>query len=252
MAEGFSIAVNSTAFEGALIRIQDGVRKGFIDPQFGTLGVQGRLLAERCQDFTPPRNLGQGRAAVARDLQRIYQPLDERTFTSKSLKRIVREDLRTDWNAASKNFSGSLRNTLAVGFSTGLHTQNQNNRGRTPAKGLGIVTLGQEATSARRYAQQVAKMVGWARSGWNAAITGLGGAIRAKWMDHGTAGGSLVDGRAGPDPFVQGINSTGWARNSGEGDRILHNAINARIRDMEAYAIRMSKLAVEKVMGHAA
>ena len=56
------IEVNTLAFEGAMQKLKSGVRQGFIDPAYGTLTVQARLLAERCQAFTPPRNVGQGNA----------------------------------------------------------------------------------------------------------------------------------------------------------------------------------------------
>lgn len=246
--------VNTVEYEGAMQILRRGVRDGFISPQYGTLPVQGRLLAERCQDFTPPRNLGQGRAAVARDLTVIFKPLSPETFTNPRLKKIVQTDNRPAWDAASKNFGDThqLKNTRAIGFSADWHQRNRMSRGRGRRGkngNIGVVTLGPEAKQARSYLKETQKHVGWARAGWNAGILGLGGTIRASWMArHGTTGGSLINGTNAPDPFIRVTNSTGWARygSMGEANRFLQNAIHARSRDMEVYANRMMKLAADK------
>lgn len=248
------IQVNTVQFEAAMQRLRQGVRAGFIDPQYGLLPVQARLLAERCQTFTPPRNVGQGKAAVARDITTIYRPLSQTTFTSPSVKKIVRRDDRPAWNKMALNFRGvhNLGNTTAIGFDGGeLHKRWRNKRGRTyRAKygNIGYVTLGPEGRQVRRYIGDKKKMVGWARAGWNAGIIGFGGTVKTPWVSkHGLGQGSFVNGTASPDPFVQVANSTSWARSArGEGERILRNAIVARSRDMESYYFRMMKLAATK------
>lgn len=253
-----SVEVNTFEFEAAMQRLKDGVRRGFVDPQIGTLPVQARLLAERCQVFTPPRNVAQGKTAVARDISNIFRPLSHTTFTDKGLRKIVRTDDRPAWDEVAKNFRGShnLQNTKAFGFQKSFHARNRNKRGRAfRAKygNLGFVTLGPEGKEARRYLKETQKHVGWARAGWNAGIIGFGGTVKAPWMSrHGTSGGSFVNGSMMADPFVQVINQTSWAKQSNEGERILRNAILARSRDMEAYFFRMMRLAAKKAEGKAA
>ena len=67
---------------------------------------------------------------------------------------------------------------------------------------------------------------------------------------HSLNRGKIIDGRSDPDPYVSVTNDTGWAKSSGsEGDRIMRNAVNARIRDMYSYAERMCRLAAEKATG---
>jgi len=255
-----SIEVNTVQFEAAMQRLRQGVKDGFINAQYGLLATQGRLLAERCQVFTPPRNVGQGKAAVARDLTVIYKPLSHTTFTSPSLKKIVRTDDRPAWDKVALNFKGShnLQNTKAIGFSEDWHARNRMSRGRgRRGKGgnIGVVTLGPEGRDARRYLKNIQKHVGWARAGWNSGIIGLGGTVKAPWVSrHGMGQGSLVNGTSAPDPFIQVINSTSWAKygSMGEGNRIIANAINARARDMESYFLRMMKLAAVKAQGASA
>lgn len=250
---GASIEVNTVQFEAAMQRLKQGVRSGFIDPSYGLLPTQARLLAERCQTFTPPRNVGQGKAAVARDLTVIYKPLSHTTFTSPSLRKIVRTDNRPAWDKVALNFRGAhnLQNTKAIGFSTAWHKQNRMSRGRGRRGkngNLGVVTLGPEGRQSRRYMADKKKMVGWARAGWNQGIIGFGGTVKTPWVSkHGLGQGSFVNGTSSPDPFVQVTNSTSWAKYSGgEGNRILRNAIVARSRDMEAYFYRMMRLAAAK------
>jgi hypothetical protein len=247
-----SVEVSTVQFEAAMQRLKAGVREGFVDPQIGLLPTQARLLAERCQVFTPPRNVGQGKAAVSRDISNIFRPLSHTTFRDPSIRKIIRTDDRPAWDKVALNFRGShnLQNTKAIGFSPAWHTSNRNKRGRAyRAKygNIGVVTLGPEGREARGYLKDKQKMVGWARAGWNAGIIGFGGAVKTAWVSrHGLGQGSFVNGTTSADPFVQVINSTSWAKRSKEGERIIRNAVAARARDMESYYFRMMKLAAAK------
>lgn len=254
-----TIEVNTVAFEAGMQRLRDGVRRGIIDQQYGTLPVQARLLAERCQDFTPPRSPGQGKAAVMRDLTVIYRPLSQTTFESPSLKKIIRTDNRPAWDKAAQNFKGShnLQNTKAVGFSSDWHARNRMSRGRGRRGkngNLGVVTLGPEGRRARQYMAIIKKRVGWAKAGWNAGIIGFGGSVKAPWISNkGIGGGWFQDGTASPNPFVAVGNTTSWAKyGQGEGNRILKNAISARARDMQSYFDRMMRVAAAKATQTAA
>lgn len=256
-----TIEIDTVAFEAGMQRIRAGVRDGMIHPDYGTITVQGRLLAERCQDLTPPQSKGQGEAAVKRDLMRIFYPLRAASFTDKRMQKMIRSDDRQAWDAASSHFAATsvLRNTKAIAFSEDWHTKNRVSRGRArgmgnakrgPKENLGVVTLGQEAAKAMAYTKEVRQRVGWAKAGWNAGIIMLGGMVPQSWISrHSLKRGRMIDGRRDPDPWVRVINDTGWAKygpNQKEGDRIIRNAVAARARDMQAYAEKMMKLAVEK------
>ncbi len=248
MAEdGAIVEVSTVAFEGAMQRLKQGVHSGFIDPLYGTLTYQARMLSAKCQEFTPPRNVGKGNAAVMRDLGRIYFPQSPKTYKEKSIRRIVMNDDRAAWDAASPRFSGSIRNTRAIAFSEQWHQQNRNNRGR--ARNVrNVVTLGPQASLARAYMKKIKARVGWAKAGWNMGIIAFGGQVAANWIArHSVLRGKVTDGRNEPDPYVGVTNDTGWAQNNrGEGERIMRNAVNARIRDMYSYFDRMMKLAADK------
>jgi hypothetical protein len=246
--------VNSVAFEAGIQRLRQGVKDGFIDPRYGTLAVQAELLSKRCQDFTPPRNLGQGNAAVARDLTVIFKPITQTTFDNKGLRKIIRTDNRPAWEQAAMKFDNSkgLQNTKAMSFSTAWHQKNRISRGRGRRgknDNLGFVTLGPEAREARAYIKTVKKRVGWARAGWNMGIIAFGGTVSTSWVSrHGMIRGAVVDGRSNASPYIRVLNDTGWAKYNagGEGQRILGNAVRSRAADMQTYFRRMMLLAKTK------
>lgn len=253
-----SFEVNSVLFEAGLQRLRDGVRQGIIEPQYGTLPVQARLLAERCQEFTPPRNVGQGKAAVSRDITNIFRPLAASAFTNKGIRKIVRTNDQMAWNRVALNFRGThnLQGTTAIAFSASFHKQNRTRRGRGGSAkygNIGYVTLGSEARKVRQYLKEAKGRVGWARAGWSAGVVGFGGSVKAPWVSrHGTNAGWYQDRTSAPDPFVRVANTTQWAIFQNEGTRILHNAIVARARDMQTYFDRMMRLAAAKAQGAAA
>lgn len=248
-----SFKFNSVLYEAGIQRLRQGVKDGFIDPRYGTLAVQAELLSKRCQDFTPPRNLGQGNAAVARDLTVIFKPISQTTFDNKGLRKIIRTDNRPAWEQAAMKFDDSkgLQNTKAMSFSTAWHRYNRisRGRGRRGKNGnLGLVTLGDEAKKARAYIGTIKKRVGWARAGWNMGVIAFGGTVTSNWVyKHGMIRGAVVDGRLNATPYITVLNDTGWAKYVGhEGERILNNALRSRAKDMQTYFLRMMLLAKSK------
>jgi hypothetical protein len=257
-----TIEIDTVAFEAGMQRIREGVRQGLINPEYGTLTVQARLLSERCQDLTPPRSKEQGLNAVQRDITRLFYPLKASQFKNKRIAKIVREDDRAAWDAVAGRFSSGneLKNTTAISFSPQMHEQWRNRRGRIGSpkkKNLGFVTLGQEARKVADYIKKKKGNVGWAKAGWSMGVISFGGRVREDWVRrHSVMRGQIVDGRREPDPWVRVINDTGWARSGigqQEGTRIVNNAVSARARDMQRYAENaMEKAAAGKPIYSAA
>jgi len=61
----YAITTDWRLFSARLKAIQDGVKRGLIDPEVGTLPNQARLLTERAMELTPPKN--QREAGAQRD-----------------------------------------------------------------------------------------------------------------------------------------------------------------------------------------
>lgn len=244
------IEVRTVEFEAAMQRLRSGVRKGFIDPAYGTLGVQGRLLAERCQAMTPPRSYSQGRKRVATDIRKAFQPLKASMFSSPQIQKIVRRDNRPAWDEAAKHFtSRNLKNTRASSFDKKHHERQRASRGRVFGSG-GIVTLGSEATAVARYIREVQRRVGWAKGGWNMGILSLGGRVKDSWVSrHSVLRGIIKDGRSLPDPFIYVANNTGWGKDRNQSVKIVKSAISHRARDMQKYFEVQMKIAAEKAKG---
>lgn len=238
----FGVEVNTVQFEGAMQVLKQAVRDGMIHPDYGTLTVQARMLAEQCQKITPPDSKGQGMASVMLDLTRIYCPVSDKTWDMRRFKKIIQNDDRTTWNKVSTKFGSShgLNDTIAVGFSPNAHAQNKFKRMRKKAKygNMGTVTLGPQAKAARDYIKTVQGRVGWAKAGWNRGIIGLGGTVSTGWIGkHGMVRGKLIDGRSDYNPYIGVVNDTGWARNNrGQGERVINWAIQKRIQSMYSYA----------------
>lgn len=270
-----TVEVNTVAFEAAMQRLREGVRRGIMDAQYGTLPVQARLLAERCQDFTPPigRKNGTKRMspatakqagviAIKRDLHRIFYPVSHVTFEDKGLRDIVKTNNIPAWDAVSRWFhKPAINNTKAINFSQSWHKANRISRGRARGGGqhgskprnLGFVTLGPEGKKAREYTKSgPLQRMGWARAGWNSGIIKFGGSVTAGWIArHGLGSGfaQLIQDEKNPAAWVG--NTTSWARygSEGEGKRIVRNAIESRARDMQKYFETMMRVAAAKAQG---
>lgn len=269
MNDTISVEVDSVAFESAMQRLRAAIKDQTMNPQYGLLPVQARLLAERCQSFTPPigRQAGRnrqtstatarqaGRIAIKRDLHRIFYPISHVTFQDKQLRKIVRTNDVLAWNAASKYFTKeALRNTRAIPFSASWHKVNRISRGRARGGGqwgnkpanLGFVTLGPEGQKARAYTKNtVEPRMGWARAGWNQGIMLNSGTVTEAWIArHGMGSGFCRKNLQEANPSIWVGNTTSWARygSEGEGIRIIRNAIATRARDIEKHVANMEQV----------
>lgn len=190
--------------------------------------IQGRLLAEQIVKFTPPKDKKQGEAAVERDINRVFNPLDPDNFKP-SVARLIRSG---DWEALQAFIdrikTGPLVNKRVIAFTAALHRQNQASRGRVH-KELPYVTA--EVDAVRDYIRSVKKHVGQGRGGWASAVEGLGGKA-SKWVSRHAGSGELIDRADALSPSIEMINKSEWAKGGDEG-RIVQNAIRSRIEKIE-------------------
>jgi len=244
------ITIRGDNFGYALDRIRDAAARGIGDPRNGTLAVQARLLAETAQRLTPPKNKSQGQVAVKRDTNRAARAIAAKSFDDKKLRAIVQKNDKEAWNAASKYFKkAEVRGTQAVDFDPSVYSKPRDRRGRV-GRDQPVALLGPQAALGRTHVRKkILPNVGWARAGWNMAITALGGRIRGAWISrHGLARGMFSQNTSATtlkDMWIKFGNDTGWGK-GGESGRIARDALKIRVGAMKTYFETQMKLAARE------
>lgn len=239
-------AVREEDFGFALGNVRRAVQMGLVDPELGTLGKQGQLLAEHCMRLTPPKSAAQGRKRVQRDLEKIFHPVDPAGLDSPSLRKLVYRGDAPGWEAFARNVrKGPLAGTVAVTPDAALHQANRDSRGR--ARRTNMVTLWPQRGALKALINAAKERVGWGKGGWLRGYLALGGRRAPDWvLRHGAVRGVFVDGRSAERPAIEVRNDTGWGR-SGESQRIVGNALAARARAMQRYFDTMMGLAAKGI-----
>jgi hypothetical protein len=225
-----------------------------------SLDEEWPLLMRKIMDFTPPfktkgkpgaSDLSVGRAAVAFDIYKTMRPFDPKEIRSKSLKKIVANKDIAGFNAfAAAGKSPLLQGAVAVRFSPQEHLRQRNARGRVTGRSRNKVVLGSDVALLNAYVAKRQEAVGYAKSGWWAALRLVGGKAPGYVTKFGERGGDVIDDRNNPDaPSITAINRTPWAVRKDEGDRIMAdarasriNAIDSKIRTKLRLAAKAAKL----------
>lgn len=231
-----------------LDRLRELVRRGLVDPQMGTLTVQGRLLAEHCIRLAPPKNKEQGQNRVKNDWNYIFNPIDPQKIESPGIRRLVIKSDPKAWEAFSDNVKGGpLKRTIAVFPTLNRHAANRDKRGRARRSKSGFVTLLAQQKELSRLIKAKQALVGWAKAGFLKGYLGLGGTRAPAWVTrHGTDAGVFIDERRNEvNPGVAVYNDTRWGKTNDEGQRIVNSAMRARGNAIKSYYEKMMQLASE-------
>lgn len=221
-----SIEINDSLWREKIADYAKEFQKSMIE----SLNEEWPLLMEQVIRFTPPKTLQQGRAAVSRDIRKTMRPFDPAAIRDSGLRDVVERKDIAGYNAIAANVkSGPMAGTTAIAFSPEVHTRRRNRIGRVGAASRQVV-LGADARSLQTYIKDVQSRVGFAKSGWLAALRLVGGRRAQAFVERqGTAGGRVVDERRDPDnPSITAINSTPWASRRDEGNRIINSAMFMR------------------------
>lgn len=230
MAEGIQIDVNDALWAQKLAAYT------ILFPQkmSEALHEEFPLLVEAIMKLTPPKTLAQGRAAVGRDIQKVMRSFDPASVRSPGIAKIVaKRDIEAFNLVASKVKSGPMAGARAIPFSPEAHTSQRSRRGRIEGKDRNQVVLGSDAGLLKRYIKSVRDRVGYAKSGWLAALYLVGGRVAPSWVTrHGTTGGAVIDQR-GEAMSITAINRTPWAVRKDEAMRIISDAKSSRAVSIE-------------------
>lgn len=255
----FSImAQRETEFSVAIDRLRTGVRRGLIDPKFGTLPEQAKLLTERCMRMTPPKTLEQGENRTAKDITSIIKGRDPEyldfvvALTGKTTN--VRQTLKT--KAGVPYVIDVDYIDQSGGSIASWHEKHRDKRRgrvwRGSAKNMDDKigrwqsrnTLWVPGNVLKEYLAKMKAHVGTAKAGWLKAYLALRGTRAPDWVRRqSTRQGIYINGLNNPKAFIEVRNASKWGtRNSNSAD-IVAKALAYRARDMQRYLDKMMDLA---------
>jgi hypothetical protein len=212
-----------------MIRRLDVDKKTFVRDQL-------RLLLQRIISFTPPHSRAQGRQRVTTDIFHAVKPFAVDTFRSKRLAAIVEKKDYAAFAAFTQHVTNpQLAGATAAPWSPSLHQSQRVSRGRVVKWNTKVFVLGTaDRRALKEYTKKKLALVGFARSGWLAALTSVGGTV-AGWISNQPQLGQsrVIDDLDSDKPSITSINSTPWANRQDEGERIVSNAMESRVHAME-------------------
>jgi hypothetical protein len=211
------------------------------------LADESRKLTKQIMGFTPPKNLAQGRVAVARDIHRAETPFSTEGYPSRLKARLDKLAAAGDIigiNAILKNLRSKAGNWRVANFSKELHQNARGSRGRVhTAKKLFVLQVRELA----KYVAEIQKRVGLRKSGWLPALIALGGKAPSWVARHvGNAPGRASVQLTGTSP---GITMSSHAAGVGDDRRLIQSAVNVRAKAMASRARML--LSDYKKMWHA-
>ena len=227
--------VELKGFESALVRYKLACQK---DWQF-VIKQQARLVGEKLIKFTPPKSVSIGKKNVAQDIGKVFADLGNTKWNDKSLDKM--------WRAG--NFEGVKKaldnhpdkeNLLIFQYERifkqpirNIHKKAIGGRGRVPKRWQTRYAVSGKGEH-KKYVKIFQGHVGTARSGWLAAVKGLGGKAPTWVSKHGTRFGDFVNRNHGDNPYVELINRVRTFPKGSMPMKILTRAIKAQRMAMES------------------
>lgn len=247
-----------TEFAVAIQRLRKGVRRGLIDPKFGTLPEQAKLLTERCLRMTPPKTQEQGENRTAKDITSIIKGRDPEyldfavKLTGKTTN--VRQALKTKAGipyVIDVDVIDESGNQIAAWHEKhrdkrrgrvwrGSAKNNDDKIGRWQSRN----TLWVPAEALKAYLEKMKSHVGTAKAGWLKAYLALGGTRAPDWVRRQSLRqGIFVNGLNNQRPFIEVRNASKWGTRNNNSADIVSKALAYRARDMQLYLDKMMDLA---------
>lgn len=234
------IGPTTAEFSKSLALLEAAATRGFVDPKFGTLPVQARLLAETAMKLTPPKSVGVGNRAVERAMRIRTRPLQAKSFKNENIKKIIQSGDREAWNVVSPRFkqTNRLHNSEAMEYSPRLYERSYKPTRR-------IVLLQDQLRAFRAGLKERKTSVGSAKGAWVRTILALGGKAPSRWISrHQNKDAVFYDGTANPStPQIRFGNTSSWARRNPKSESIAKRALQIRAESMRKYAFKMAEVA---------
>ena len=200
-----ALEVRTRELEMKLARLADAARVDYGN----VIREEGRFVTQTLVKFTPPKNLSQGRNAVAGDMTKLSLPLIYEYFQSriteggfyKSIARYVRTRATEKLNLLFQNpnlhgFYG-LQVLRSYEELAAQHRQRRNNRGRIGSK----TNFASYSGDYKKLLSDVQSRVGWTVSGWIPAAKATGSKYK-KFSDRFGGKSGAVQYNFGRNPFI--------------------------------------------------
>ena len=226
---------------------------------------QARLFLQRVIQLTHPKTQAQGRAAVKRDIRKVFTDakgahamisdlvqqrlhnLEELGFSTKFRfreKRIQTVWENRDWEVLEIIFRHAAQNRLQIiprpdpAIHQAARVRGHVVRGKRPKY---LVKRGLPA-----YVAEIQKHVGKAKAGWIAAAQALCAQFPNWITRHGAGSGSIQDQTTASEPSLTVVNAAKSMVGMEEDDGVVERALAGRIRDMAIHAEKLAQLAARK------
>jgi hypothetical protein len=194
-----SIQVNTGRLEDALhlLAKQARVAPGVV------IKEETKAIAQQIIRITPPRNLAQGRKAVAGDVNRIVYAPDAENVKWPPLKQAIQ---KRDVAKAAALFANKREPRFTFTSSQAeIRAQHERMRTRRGRVSKGVKpNLAAFPREAGRYLRDVQSRVGWAKGSWVRALQSAGGTAPSWISRHSAKSGSVV-ANYGENPSVLAI-----------------------------------------------
>ena len=189
---------------------------------------QHRLYTEDMLKGTPPFTLAKGRESVAKDIHKIFIPLDKQDVLDyyaenfgkkpkgigakvrKSTRDLESQNVIFNWNGDQARMKG-MHQKLRTGPQKGVRFKSRNVVVGNLTFGTGMYV---PSGALNRYIKSVQKSVGKLKAGWVPSALSLGSKIPGWVMRQAVKKGTLIDGlsQTSSQSFLTSINQTPWAQ----------------------------------------
>lgn len=224
-----TITLDASKFMHQMARMQNELGMDMED----VLRTQSRLLGERLIHFTPPKTLGMGRQAVARDLNKVTGFPNPDVIRNDKLRSTMKQIVQRKDHEALQAMAQHLyprERYLVEPFWPRLHVAARSARTHRVPKKINRLSLNK--ADFNRYVKEVQSHVGRLRAGWIPFLT-FGKSTSHAWVQRHSSG-------ALPPQIVLTRNVKSIAvTNRGVGilrmAERFRDAVNTRARDMEKW-----------------
>lgn len=216
------------------------------------LKTENRLLIKQIMDFTPPKNMGQGRNAVKGDLEKIFLGYDETpAWLNIGGKEVPGLWFKKD-GVGVIGKPGMYQGAASRSTMRKHHLDHRSQRtGHVIGAGK-IISDGKWETrpqmivttrALKDYLKYVWDAIGWMKSGWAPALRMFGGAM-PKWVSrHSLNPGWVKPHFEGPVGYIE---STNTARGITRMDRRIKDAVKSRLVKMQLNYDRQLRQALKR------